>query len=410
MYKNSKLILDNVLSMLYKHIIQLSTSNAYIQVQNNIFKNNLYNGINILTNNSQNNFKSLNNSLINNLISNLINKKKYLLKDKKSSKKKLEIVKKKYMHFSTFSNCTIKDKFKNYFNKQNLINITNINISSSYLLPSFLSSLSSSLSLSSLFSSPPILLAKSSDKKAAKDSDKSSNKGSSKKSDEKVTAKKNNKKKSASVVKTNTDNYNEKPLNLHECCLGLDISRYSTGWCIINVNTEQNEQYEGMNIIDYGFIDTSFIQEEGQMLIYLEQQFTQLINKYKPTIIIAEQQFVGRNAQTGLVLAGIHAILKLVAAKKNINIRYYPVLTMKSVTLGGIKLKKEDGTRKTGKEIKKEVQQAIFILFNNVNFTHITDDVTDAISAVVTYVRLHGQTVGKQSANIKTKQAKKKEI
>ena len=182
-------------------------------------------------------------------------------------------------------------------------------------------------------------------------------------------------------------------------CLGLDISRYSTGWCIVDVNTEkQLKTYcEGMKIVQYGYLDTSSIKEEGSMLIYLEQEFTNIIEQHKPTIIVAEQQFVGKNAQTGLVLAGIHAI-------------YYPILTMKSTTLNGIKLKKDDGTRKTRLEIKQEVQQEVFNIFNNTKFINITDDVTDAISAVITYVRLDGQIIGKQSANYKNKPAKKHTI
>lgn len=100
--------------------------------------------------------------------------------------------------------------------------------------------------------------------------------------------------------------------------------------------------------------------------------------------------------------------MKLVAAKNNINIIYYPILTMKSTTLKGLKLKKEDGTRKTGNEIKQEVKETIIKLFNNTQFTNITDDVTDAISAVITYVRLKGEIIGKQSANRKSRQGKKK--
>ena len=203
-------------------------------------------------------------------------------------------------------------------------------------------------------------------------------------------------------------------------CLGLDISRYSTGWCIIDtliinevstnndIINNKNEYRENMKIIDYGYIDSSKIKEEGKTLIFLEEKITNIIEQYLPNIIIIEQQYVGKNAQTGLVLAGIHAIVKLIAAKKDINIIYYPILTMKSITLNGIKLKKSDGTRKTGKEIKLEVKDTIFKLFDNVQFKNITDDVTDAISAVITYVRLKGKPKGKQSADRKSNLGKKK--
>ena len=194
-------------------------------------------------------------------------------------------------------------------------------------------------------------------------------------------------------------------------CLGLDNSRYCTGWCVIDINTDENNQdksfREGMKIIDYGYFDTSSIKKEGQTLIYLEKQFTQLLDDYNPNIIVAEQQFIGKNAQTGIVLSGIHAIMKLVAAKANVPICYYPVLTMKSITLNGMKLKRIDGTRKTGDDLKLEVQQEIFKIFDNISFQNITNDVTDAISAVVTYIRLGGKPIGKQSANRKSAMSKK---
>lgn len=197
---------------------------------------------------------------------------------------------------------------------------------------------------------------------------------------------------------------------IKERCLGLDISRYCTGWCIIDINTEKEyKSYrEHMKIIDYGVIDTSHIKEEGKTLIFLEEKFTQLINDYSPTIIVAEQQYVGRNSQTSLVLASMHAMIKLVAAKKNIKIIYYPILTMKSITLQHMKLKKEDGTRKTNIELKQEVQQTVIQLFDNVKFKNLTDDITDSISAVITYVRTNGKTIGKQSADSKTKHVRKK--
>lgn len=188
--------------------------------------------------------------------------------------------------------------------------------------------------------------------------------------------------------------------------LCLDNSRYCTGWAVLDIDTStDNKQYhEGMNIVDYGYIDTHTIREEGKTLIHIEQRFTSLVNQYKPEHIAAEQMFHGKNSQTGMVLAGIHAIMKLVAAKNNIDITYYSIMTMKSTTLNGMKLKNADGTRKTGEEMKREVMNAVLDIFGKQTFyKDYTDDVTDAISAGVTYVRHDGQGVGTQSADHKKK-------
>ena len=191
--------------------------------------------------------------------------------------------------------------------------------------------------------------------------------------------------------------------------LCLDNSRYCTGWAVMDIDTDNKEYSEGMNIVDYGYIDTHSIREEGKTLIYIEQRFASLVKQYKPEHIAAEQMFHGKNSQTGIVLAGIHAIMKLVAAKGNIDVTYYSIMTMKSTTLNGMKLKKADGTRKTGEEMKREVMDAVLDIFGKQTFyKDYTDDVTDAISAGITYVRHDGQGVGTQSADHKKKTAKKK--
>jgi Holliday junction resolvasome RuvABC endonuclease subunit len=177
----------------------------------------------------------------------------------------------------------------------------------------------------------------------------------------------------------------------------------------IDTSTDNKAYSEGMNIVDYGYIDTHSIREEGKTLIYIEQRFASLVKQYKPEHIAAEQMFHGKNSQTGIVLAGIHAIMKLVAAKGNIDVTYYSIMTMKSTTLNGMKLKNADGTRKTGEEMKREVMDAVLDIFGKQTFyKDYTDDVTDAISAGITYVRHDGQGVGTQSADHKKKTSKKK--
>ena len=192
-------------------------------------------------------------------------------------------------------------------------------------------------------------------------------------------------------------------------CLGLDNSRYSTGWAVVDINTDENKKdfQENMKIIDYGLISTSAIKDEGKTLIYIEEQFEELFNKYHPDVIAAEQMFIGKNAQTGIILAGIHALMKLIATKNDCPVIYYPIMSAKSIVTGGLKLKKADGTRKTSNELKEEVAQAVYNIFHNTTFNNITDDVTDAISMVITYKRMNGESIGKQVSNVKSTKKKK---
>ena len=192
-------------------------------------------------------------------------------------------------------------------------------------------------------------------------------------------------------------------------CLGLDNSRYSTGWAVVDINTDENKKgfQENMKIIDYGLISTSAIKDEGKTLIYIEEQFEELFDKYHPDVIAAEQMFIGKNAQTGIILAGIHALMKLIATKNDCPVIYYPIMSAKSIVTGGLKLKKADGTRKTSNELKEEVAQAVYNIFHNTTFNNITDDVTDAISMVITYKRMNGESIGKQVSNVKSTKKKK---
>lgn len=179
--------------------------------------------------------------------------------------------------------------------------------------------------------------------------------------------------------------------------MGLDNSRYCTGWSVVDVENGN------MKIIDYGYLNTKSIKEEGKTLIYLENMFNNIIKQYKPNYIVAEAMFVGKNSLTAMVLSHIHGIMLLVAAKHNLPVTYYSVMTMKSCVLGGIKTKREDGIKKTGDEMKDEVAKKIIEIFDKKNFVkEFTNDVTDSLSAIVTFVQLQGE--------IKEKVKKKKKV
>ena len=129
-----------------------------------------------------------------------------------------------------------------------------------------------------------------------------------------------------------------------------------------------------------------------------------LFNKYYIDYITAEESFISTNRLTGIRLGNVHGVLQLIAAKHSKKIVYYSVMTMKSKTLNGIKLKKEDGSKKTGEELKIEVSNKVKEIFKNTSNlgSEITLDETDSISAGVTFILMDGQEVKKE------KKAKKK--
>lgn len=179
--------------------------------------------------------------------------------------------------------------------------------------------------------------------------------------------------------------------------LGIDISKTSTGWSIVEVNNEK------LRLVDYGFIPTKNL-NHGEALIAIEKKIDLVIHQYSPDYSAIEQMFVGRNPSTGMTLAQAHGVVLLVCAKKKVPVNYYAVMTLKSKVLGGIKTKKEDGTKKTGDEMKAEVSRKIVDIFGvNSFYKEFNDDVTDSISACYTFFVMDGKEIEKKKKTRKKK-------
>lgn len=186
--------------------------------------------------------------------------------------------------------------------------------------------------------------------------------------------------------------------------LTIDPSYKQTGWAIITVSDVPPYNFENkhLEIIDYGVIPTS-LADIGKSLMYIEKVISTVIIKHKPDYATSEQMFMGNNRLTGMRLAQVHGVLQLICAKASIQLTYFAVMTAKSAVLGGIKTKKQDGTKKTGDEMKQEVADKIIEIFGLQSFKKdYTSDVTDAISMGVTFVKLDGEPP------VKAKKSKKK--
>ena len=182
--------------------------------------------------------------------------------------------------------------------------------------------------------------------------------------------------------------------------LGLDISTQNTGWCIVKNN-------KNPKLIKYGMIPRKKMTIQ-EALVNFENELTNIISLYKPDVISAEAPFVGSNRQTIEKLCYFHGIMLLIATKRNIPVTYYSVMTLKSKVLGKIIMKKSDGTKKTGIELKQEVQDKMIDIFCKDSFKEeYNDDVTDSISAAYTYILMDGKPVEKQKKQKRVSKKKK---
>jgi crossover junction endodeoxyribonuclease RuvC len=173
--------------------------------------------------------------------------------------------------------------------------------------------------------------------------------------------------------------------------LGIDPSLSSTGFFLFD-----DEEFE---IIDYGYISTDDLEEDKAML-KIHKILSSILDKYDIDKIGIEQEFYSRNVKTLRKLSHVHGVALLLFAQYEIPYTYYSVMTLKSKVLNGMKRKKEDGTKKSGDEIKQEVAEKIFEVFGRTNFIkEFTDDVTDAASAALTYYLMDGMSTDEYNSN-----------
>lgn len=188
--------------------------------------------------------------------------------------------------------------------------------------------------------------------------------------------------------------------------LAIDPSLKQTGWSVLKISNEQPLNFDNKHIelLDYGIIPTHTL-SHGKALMYFEKIISTNIINYKPDYVCAESPFVGNNRDTIQKLAHIHGVMQLTCAKAQLDIVYFSVMTAKSQTLDGIKTKFDDGTKKTGDEMKQEVaDKVVDILGEKSFFKEYNLDVTDSISLAITFVKLEGKPP------VKAKKTKKKTI
>ena len=186
--------------------------------------------------------------------------------------------------------------------------------------------------------------------------------------------------------------------------LGMDNSTKSTGWAVVDV-------VDGRPVlVDYGLIKRGS-RSIAEVLVDYEAVFTDLLTRFKPDHVSAEQMFIGANRATAMALAYIHGVMLLTAQKLGVPVTYYSVMTAKSATLGGITMHNARGERKTSAELKLEVQAKVFEVLGKERFDHeYTDDVTDACSLALTYLYMDGVGAERRARAVRPRKAAKKKV
>lgn len=187
--------------------------------------------------------------------------------------------------------------------------------------------------------------------------------------------------------------------------LGIDLSVNRTGWFVF--------QDKDMKVLDYGAIEPNKSMEEVDKLMLVYSTIDSVCKRYHPDGCGIEKEFSGTNAQTVLKLGHFHGALMLALKQNFVPFTYYSVMTLKTQTVPDLQVS-VNGKRKTGKELKLEVQEQILNIFGERQFPKPYDtDETDAASAAYVYYKVKGIDIEKmkkdtEKANKKRRKSKSK--
>ena len=147
--------------------------------------------------------------------------------------------------------------------------------------------------------------------------------------------------------------------------LALDISLSSTGFTILDVNTETSE----CRIVRIGSTATTKIKSRGNKLSLIFAQMKYLEEEYNPDVVIAEQPFSRHNTSTQAIFGAV-GVIQMAFSKYDFI--WYPPSTVKKVITGN------------GKADKETVAEVMKSLFEKVSFAN--DDESDSLAVAITHV------------------------
>lgn len=100
--------------------------------------------------------------------------------------------------------------------------------------------------------------------------------------------------------------------------LGIDPGTATTGYGF--VREDENGLYVA---VDYGVIITKSHTPMQERLLYIYEDLTTLIKRYKPEQVAMEQLFFGKNVTTGITVAQARGVMLLAIAQMGLPLREY---------------------------------------------------------------------------------------
>ena len=149
--------------------------------------------------------------------------------------------------------------------------------------------------------------------------------------------------------------------------LGIDPGLIKTGFGIIDIHDEN------LIVVDYGIIKPNTKDKLEKRLLTIFEDISEIISRYKPTIICIEEVFYGKNFKSALLLGQARGAAMVSAASENITIFEYSAKKIKQSVTGNGNAKKE--------QVKFMVMSIL-----NIKNADIPLDASDALAVALCHV------------------------
>lgn len=152
---------------------------------------------------------------------------------------------------------------------------------------------------------------------------------------------------------------------------------FDPGLAIVGYGVIDYDGFNNKKVVDYGVINTPKHESFPTRLAIIYKAVTELIEKYKPDEIAAEELFFNTNITTGINVAHARGVLLLAAVHACGCLYEYTPLQIKQAMTG------------YGRADKKQIQEMVRV-YLGLQKVPKPDDAADALAVALTHIQTGG--------------------
>lgn len=156
--------------------------------------------------------------------------------------------------------------------------------------------------------------------------------------------------------------------------LGIDPGYAIVGFGVIGYESNH------FRVLDFGAVTTHANTPFSDRLLYIFNDITAIIEKYKPDAMAIEKLFFNTNAKTAIDVAQARGVILLAAKRLGVEVYEYTPLQVKQSVVG------------YGRAEKKQVQEMTRIILN-LEKVPKPDDTADALAMAICHAHASGSAL-----------------